>query len=41
MVFHAYTSPTVRALVAVGLRWDHHDHPMLDLTSRPALHFRP
>jgi hypothetical protein len=36
LVFHAYTSATVRSLFAVGLRWDHHDHPVLSLGTRHA-----
>lgn len=41
LVFHAYTSATIRALFAVGLHWDHHDRPMLVLNSGHALRIRP
>ena len=40
LVFHAYTGPSVRSLFAVGLRWDDHDHPVLDLGARRALRVR-
>ena len=41
LVFHANTSPSVRSLFAVGLRWDGHGHPVLVLGARHSLQVRP
>jgi beta-xylosidase len=41
LMFHAYTGTSTRALFAVGMRWNRHDQPVLNLTTPQPLAVRP